>query len=370
MIPENPPSEEMRQLARQVLAKNVGLKKGESVVIEAWSNSLPYAEAMQMEARRMGATPLVLYESEPAYWDAVDSAPQTIGNPGRPEWAALENADAYIYFWGPANRARLASLPDKKRQAIQAYNPKWYEVAGKKGVRGFRMEVALAEPENAERHGVDLEAWRKELISATFVDPKELAREGAKVAKAFEKGKSVRITHPNGTDLTLGLKHRKAIVQDGRIDDGDRKRKLNVDSLPAGAAIVALDEKVADGVLVSNRPMRVAGQGYTAEGARWAFKDGKLVSYSYESGGDRWTKPYAAAPKGKDQPGLLEIGLNRLMRDAPTFEDQELGTVTVYIGGNVAYGGANKCPYIGYTMIREPVVEVDGKVLVSEGKIR
>jgi hypothetical protein len=40
------------RLARTVIGKTLGLKRGETVLIEAWSNSLPYAEAFQREAGR------------------------------------------------------------------------------------------------------------------------------------------------------------------------------------------------------------------------------------------------------------------------------------------------------------------------------
>ncbi|MCI4342293.1 MAG: aminopeptidase [Thermoplasmata archaeon] len=370
MTPNTSDPAQIRELAHQILTKNVKLKKGESIVIEAWSNSLPYAEAMQLEARKLGAKPLVLYESEPGYWDAVASAPtQSIGEPGKAEWSALENADAYMYFWGPVNRDQVRALPDKKREALAAFNPKWYKTAAKHGVRGFRMEIALAEPMNAKYHGVDLDAWRRELLTASFVDPQEMHRIGTKVSKALEKGKRVRITHPNGTDLTLGLKHRKPVVADGEIDDTDKKRGQNVDSLPAGSVVVAVDEAVAEGRLVSNRPFRVLGQGYTAEGGEWEFKNGKLTSYRFEKGGDRFAKAYEAAPKGKEKPGLFEVGLNRLMKDAPTFEDQERGAVTLYLGGNTNWGGSNKVPFVTYLIVREPTVEVDGKVVASGGKI-
>ncbi|MCI4346353.1 MAG: aminopeptidase [Thermoplasmata archaeon] len=368
----SPTQTEMRGLAKSVLTKNLQIKKGESLVIEAWSNSLPYAEAVQLEARKMGAKPLIIYDSEPGYWDAVEAgAGKVIGEPGRAEWSALQNADAYLYFWGPTDRGRIAALPPKKAQELAAYNPKWYETAAKKKVRAFRMEIALAEPVNAERYGIDLATWRKELWDASFVDPKEMARTGAKVGKAFEKGKRVKITHPNGTNLALGLKKgRKAIVQDGRIDAMDLTRKNNVDSLPAGSVVIAVDENVADGTIVSDRKFRVAGRGYTAEGGRWEFAKGKLVSYSYESGGDKFAETYDKGPKGKERPGLLEVGLNPLMREAPTFEDQESGTITLYVGGNANFGGASKVPFVTYNILSGASLEVDGRPVVTNGKIQ
>ena len=66
-------SEPESTLANAVLSRNLKVKKGESVVIEAWTHALPYVRAFVREARRLGAHPTVLYEEEDAWWDAVKS---------------------------------------------------------------------------------------------------------------------------------------------------------------------------------------------------------------------------------------------------------------------------------------------------------
>ncbi len=48
------------QVARKVLNETLGLKKGESLTIETWSNSVPLALSFYLEAKRMGAIPITM----------------------------------------------------------------------------------------------------------------------------------------------------------------------------------------------------------------------------------------------------------------------------------------------------------------------
>src|SRR5579863_10382040 len=107
------------RLARAVLAENLKVKKGESVLIESWTHSLPYARAFVREARRLGARPTVFYEDEAAWWDAVEGGrTKVLSRMSDAERAAVKNADVFIYFWGPEDRPRTTGLPDKVQEEI------------------------------------------------------------------------------------------------------------------------------------------------------------------------------------------------------------------------------------------------------------
>jgi aminopeptidase len=360
----------LETLAENVVKKTLGLKRGETVLIEAWSNSLPYAEAIQLAARRAGAKPLILYESEPAYWEAVDGGmAKVIGDPPKAEWDALAASDAYVYFWGPSDRGRFRALPPKTRGDLTQFNGQWYAITGKKKVRACRMELGLAEPSNAESFGVDVGAWRAELLAASAADPAAMAAAARTVVGPLTKGRSLRIRHPNGTDLTLGLKHRPATVDDQRVDAQDLKAGNNVVNLPGGMLFVALDESVADGKLVATRPSRFDRGLQMLRGGTWEFAAGKIAKLR-ESPGGTFAGFYAAGAKGKERPGILEIGLNPAIKDAPNCEDQRLGLTTVYIGGNENYGGASKCPFQAGLMLEGATIEVDGRPIVKDGRFR
>ncbi|MCI4370108.1 MAG: hypothetical protein L3J81_02115, partial [Thermoplasmata archaeon] len=95
-------------MARSVLQKNLQVRPGERVIIEAWTHTLPWAVSFAREARRLGASPLVPYEDEASYWDSVDAKEdKVLGRAAAHEWAALGKTDVYLHMWGPGDRVRL-----------------------------------------------------------------------------------------------------------------------------------------------------------------------------------------------------------------------------------------------------------------------
>ena len=360
------------RLARQVLTTRLGVKAGENVTIEVYPASLPWAAGFVREARRLGASPLVHYEDENSYWAAVeDGRADLIGNPGTHEWAALDETDAYIYFWGPEDQARMRQLPEKTRGQLTAFNMKWYERAGKAGVRGVRMAIARATPENARRWGVSLEAWRKELLASSSLDPKVLARDATKLRRALEGAGEVRVRHPNGTDLRLGLVRRKATVATGlATPEAIRKQPRGsgfMASVPDGSVYVAADETRAEGTIVSNR--NLAGFPDPVGGARWTFRRGHLVSQSYASGGALVRREYSEGRKGRDLPGMIEVGIDPTTHMAPGLQENERGAVSIGVGSNRSFGGTTAANFNAILTVSGAELSVNGRTLVRNGRI-
>jgi aminopeptidase len=363
MAPSKPSNETASKLARSILTKNLRVKPGERVMVEAWPHTLPWAVALAREARRMKALPIVVYEDEEAYWDAVDGGDgKTIGTAASHEWAALAKTNVYIHMWGPGDRIRLNALPEKKAGDLFKFNNDWYATALKSGVRGARLEVGRPFPTLAGAYNYDQEKWTEQLVAATMVDPADLARTAAPLAKALQTGKELRITHSNGTDLTLGLAKRPARIFDGKPTPGNPKRPFDMlTNLPSGAIRVALDESVADGTIVGNRTCYF-DDGVATEPV-FEFSGGKLTEARFGTGGERFQVPFKQAGKGRDQPGFLAIGLNPELHNTPQVEDLEAGAVMVSVGGNRNLGGKNAAQFFGWAIAAGASVEIDGKPL-------
>lgn len=361
------PSETESKVAQSILRKNLRVKVGERVTIEAWPHTLRWAVALAREARRLKALPLILYEDEASYWDSVDGGEAKIlGKAPGHEWAALSKTDVYIHAWGPGDRVRLNTLPPKQRDDLVGFNMSWYESARKAGVRGARLELGRVFPSLATAYGADPGAWTDQLVAATLVDPAELKRRASPVAKALASGKRLRITHPNGTDLTLGLARRRVNTYTGHPVTGDPKRAFDLlCSLPSGAVRVALDESVADGTLVGNRTC------YYDDGVAtnpvFEFSDGRLTHAEFGSGGERFDQPFQKGGTGRDRPGFLGVGLNPELRNTPQLEDGEAGVILVSVGGNRYLGGKNRSPFFGWAVVAGATAEIDGRPLPLSG---
>ena len=351
------------KLARSVLTNNLRVRKGERLIIEAWTHTLPWAVAFAREARRLGAQALVLYEDEDSWWDAVrDGETSVLGKAAAHEWAALGKTDVYIHMWGPGDRVRLNALPEAQANRLFEFNPSWYAAATRAGLRGARMELGRPYPTLARAYGVDESEWRDQVIRGTMVSPDSLAKTAAPITSALQAGKRVRIRDDAGTDLTLGLAQRPALSNTGRLTPTDLKRPFRMlVTLPSGSVRVALDETVAEGTIVANRT-NYYDDG-TATGGVLRFHRGKLINAEFARGAERFDQAFRKGGKGRDRPGQLSIGLNPKLHDTPQLEDLESGAVMVSVGGNRFAGGKNASPFFGWVVNQGATVEIDGHPL-------
>ncbi|MGI0071734.1 MAG: aminopeptidase [Thermoplasmata archaeon] len=358
------PSRRETQFARAVLTRNLQVRPGENVIIEGWTHTLPWAVALARETRRLKAHPLVLFEDEDAFWDSVEHHEDAIlGAAPAHEWAALGKTNVYIHMWGAGDRMRMASLPGGRGEKLIAFNNAWYKAAAKSGLRGSRLEIGRPFPNLARMYRVDESSWRNQLIDATLVDPERLRAVGKPIERALERGRRLRIQDDHGTDLTLGLAHRRAFGAYGRITKEEIHlpfRMLNL--LPAGAIRVALDESVADGTFVANRTCYFDLG--TATGGTFEFRNGRLVRHHFDSGGNFFDAGFKTGGKGRDRPGLLSIGLNPKLHNTPQVEDLEAGAIMVSVGMNrFNPGGKNMSSFFGFAVNAGARVEVDGHPL-------
>lgn len=363
MEPASPSDGTATRLARSILRRNLRVRPGETVTIEAWPHTLPWAVALAREARRLKALPLVLYEDEAAYWDSVDHGEaKVLGSSAPHEWAALSKTDVYIHMWGPGDRIRLNALPFARAEKLFAFNDAWYASARKSGLRGARLEIGRPYPNLAAAYGADVGTWTDQLVAASMVDPAELERRAAPLQRALARGRRLRITHSNGTDVTLGLAGRPPRAFVGRPVVGDPKRRFDfLSTLPSGSVRVALDESVAEGRFVGNRTSYY-DDGVATEPV-FEFGRGKLTSTHFASGSERFDEGFQKGGKGKDQPGWLSIGLNPQLHNTPQVEDGEAGALLVSVGGNQNLGGRNRSPFFGWGVLAGATVELDGRPL-------
>ncbi len=362
------PSKQQQDYAKAVLGRNLKVRPGENVIIEGWSRMLPWAAALARETRRLGAYPLVLFEDEDQFWDSVDSREDDVlGAAPSHEWAALGEADVYLHMWNAGDRLRLEALGPKRNEKLFGWNPAWYKAASKAGLRGSRLDIGRPFPSLAKIYRVDLATWLDQLVQATLVNPDSMEATGKPIARALEKGKRIRIHDDRGTDLTLGLAHRKARLDIGRLSKEDLKSPFGMlNLLPAGAVRVAVDETVAEGKIVANRASyNDVGM---STGGVFEFHKGRLVKHHYDTGAEFFDKPFAKGGKGRDRPGALTFGLNPKLHNTPQLEDREAGAITVTVGSNrFLPGGKNKTDFNGIVVNAGARVEIDGKPLRLPG---
>lgn len=365
------PDRRDRALAEAVLAKTLRVRAGESVTIEAWTHTLALAAEFERAAVRRGARPIILYHDDASFWQLVDEGhAATLGAIGDHELAAVGKTDAYVFLEGPEDRSRFHGLPGKTREELFAWEWKWWRGAERAGLRCAWVLLGRAVPGSARFFRVDLRRWRDELYRASLVDPAEMRAPGLRLQRAFQRGRQIRVTHPNGTDLSLRLRHRRVTLHDGVLDARDLSQGPFMEEVPSGYVPAPLDERSAEGVIVGNVPGHTMSGGSPLTGGRWTFRNGRLVDFSHATGQAEARAEYdAAPPEGRDRVGVLSVGLNPEIEMAPYVADQKRGRIMLLVGGNRYHGGTNASPFHMFLLQDGATVTVDGRAVVRDGHL-
>ena len=372
MLPTYPESRR-RAFARNLLRNGLGLTRGENLLVETWSATLPWAISLTAEARTIGARPLLSVKDEPTYWRSVaEGATSQIGRVGDHEWAALRASDVYVYLYGPLDTVREESLPQAAVRRAESNNHELMRVLQKHGVRTARWDLGRTSELWAKRYGVGLHTWREELISASLIDPQAMRRAGRPIGQKLEAGHTATITHPNGTSLALRLARRRAKLDDGVIDADDLRSGNVIMVVPSGVASVTPAETYAEGSFVSNATgvLYARNRETPLSPGRWVFEDGGLVGYDRARAGKELGLALSELDNPRVPPGQLSVGLNPRISRIPLLFDQERGAITFEIGRNAPMGGRSRTPRLmAYLPLRGGSLEVDGEPLVRRGEL-
>lgn len=349
-----------------MIRKSLKVQPKENVIVECWNHGLDAAKEILYQLRAAGARPMLLFEDEETHWRSVETLPPSkLGQVSKSEWAAIKEADAYIFFPGPADIVRYRKNI-AKMSAATAYNSNWYAQARRAGLRGARVLLGYVTPERATAYGFDYAGWRSMILDASAADFAAIARKGKRVASILTKGKTVKVSSPNGTRLAFGLRGRPSKVDDGIVDEQDLKDEEFMTNVPPGYAYVVPDETSAEGAIVADLPHASLGQ--TARGIRVSFKDGR-ATWSADVNPELLRPSWEKAKGPKDRLGYFSIGLNPAARTGYLQDDLVAGVVEIGVGDNTEAGGRNKTDFYLAVRLNTATVTIDNRVLVSEGRL-
>ncbi len=186
------------------------------------------------------------------------------------------------------------------------------------------------------------------------------------VAGAFEGAVSARVTTALGTDITLGLTGRPAMLDTGILD-----RPGSFSNLPAGEVYMAPVEGTARGVLIlewaPNRrlsgPLRVRVEGGLAREVVGDDPYGRELEASFN--------------KRPDNRNVAELGIGTndraAMPDSVLESEKILGTIHIAFGDNSSMGGRVSTPFHQDFVFFGPtlVVHAGGgeRTVISEGRL-
>ena len=351
-------------LAHVVLERYLCVRRGTPVTVESWSHALPWARALVVEARRRGARPTLLVEDEEAYFRSLAvAAPVAVRF--RPPLPA--RGGAYVRLDGPSELPRLAGLvPRDRERLLLRHDRRWWAEARRLRLRAVRLAVADATAAAADRFGVDRDAWEDELVRASILDPRRLARQAERVALALGRARRLEVRHSNGTDFTT-VRGDGRTVRDTGVPDPSAGRVWS--RIPAGLFIVPLRASGTDGTWEMNRPHydRFVDPP-VAVGGRFAFHGGRITTVTFDRGGEPFSDALARTGRGRLRPLALTVGLNPAIGGAPELAPLAEGTVGIVLGDASLRADGSDLGFSFVAPLADADVDADGRAWLRGGR--
>lgn len=187
------------------------------------------------------------------------------------------------------------------------------------------------------------------LIRTYAVDVREQERFRSRLLAALS-GRSIRVTTRRGTDITIVQRHWTSSW---------------------GEVYTAPLEGVANGTIVIDGCLYY---GPAQEPIRLQIRDGRVASLEELNQSDPQQKMlWQDLTCDGTAPVLAEVGIGISLgadRNADIMEaEQARGTCHFGFGNNVPYGGRNISSFHGDVGVMDPTIEVDGKVICSNGEL-
>jgi leucyl aminopeptidase (aminopeptidase T) len=359
-------------LATALITANAGVEADDIVLITGTVEDLQLLEDLAVQARKVGAHPLIVVQSDRLQRRMfVDVPPEFDTQSPRLGLELARIVDVQINVPTGNDPGLLADVPAERFAAVGKTFQAVDAAQREHGRRYVELSNEMYPTDwRAERFGLSRDELSDLFWSAVQVEPAQLQTAGEAIRSRLEKGKTLRITDSNGTDLEIGIEGRTPYVSDGVIDETDLARGPAGRSvwLPAGEVYVTPVPGTARGKVVVDRSF-VEGQ--EIADLTLEFEDGRVTSMTAASGLDRLKAIYDAADDSKAEFGYVDIGLNpslaankdRMRSWTPA------GMVTIGIGNNTWAGGDNSSNFGWNGHLAGATVTIDGETVVEDGSL-
>ncbi len=203
------------------------------------------------------------------------------------------------------------------------------------------------------------------MIRGMNADYKKIAALSIKLKQILEKGKSVRVTAPAGTDISFSIEGRTAYASKGLFH-----AKGESGNLPTGETFLAPVENTANGVFVVDGSM--AGLGLIKKAnIKIEVENGYATKITGGTLASKLKKQLDSV--GKDARNIAEFGIgtnDSAKLSGILLEDEKvMGTIHIALGNNVSMGGSINVPIHLDGVVKKPTVWLDGNLLMKDGKL-
>jgi leucyl aminopeptidase (aminopeptidase T) len=271
----------------------------------------------------------------------------------------LENSDLTIWLTQFENpKSALTELGN----AVCSYWDQVNEVVKGKPL----LYVNLLSKECLETMDINYEKFLITFANAVNVDYDKVKQDGSAILESLHKKELIKITTPDGTDLTFSIKGRRIGIETGTLEDCFSTGKECAVEIPAGEVYVAPIENSAHGTLVIDEV-----RDFGVQKLRMKFHEGRITSFEAVKGKSSFKRLLAEAQGEKDRIAEFGIGINYGMTPIGLriYDEKALGTAHIAIGNNTHLGGINEASIHIDFILHWPIIKADKDLIMKDGKV-
>lgn len=355
-------------LAKEIV-ENSGIQPGEVVVVNGGQHNIPLAQAIAVESNLKGAFTNVFFTTDEiersllhdVHYQYLSVIPTYFG-----EW--VKNIDVWIGLPTVENpQVIYKDVLDERMAALNKAWQKLYDGFNKSKCRVYSVDYPS--PQKAELAKMEFPVYEKMIVDAMRADYSAIVTQARTLKGLLTSSKSVKVTSPDGTTLTLSVSGRPVTIRDGVLSKADVSNKTmaeRVASLPDGRVSVTGIETSANGkVVVPRDECRYE----PLTNINFDVMAGKMLNFTAADGKECFEKILKENTGDKMFAGI-SIGLNPVLVPTDDYMPANgAGVVYLSFGNNQLDGGKNTSPFSWSFPLTNATVEIDGKVVVKDGKI-
>jgi len=197
---------------------------------------------------------------------------------------------------------------------------------------------------------------------AALADYDEVYNDAKRLSELM-KGDKIKVTTKLGTSIEASVKGSRVIIEAGFATKPGESAAFS-----DGEVSYTPIEGTGNGIAVVDGPIAYIGK--PSEPLKLTIRDGRVIDVS---GGREAEKLLDMIEKTPNLDNLAEfgIGVNKAARLNGDWQEEKkaYGNLHIALGDNIYYGGKTKCDIHMDLVIYKPTVEIDGKIIVRDGKL-
>lgn len=226
------------------LVRSAGLGPGKTAVINGGAFLIPFMQQLALEVERAGATAIVLTTSDSLERFRDAKLTSRASAPINPVLATLNTgADVWFLFAGVEDNSFYSARTPAQRAAANAIDSVWRPLYS----RHRRVFVVIPLPRDAASNGYSASEYSRITWEAMNADNDQIAATGRAMRRRLAAAHNVRVTSPEGTDITFSIIPKEVFVSAGAVNTMDPGERFQTVVFPSGILNADVNESSASG---------------------------------------------------------------------------------------------------------------------------